>query len=126
MSPALSYAVAAYLGVVAVLALVALKAPGLDPIARTAMRVGQLGAAVVVGLDLLTLAQGHEVDSPVTHIGYAVAILGLPAILLTRRPDPDEVDEEGTPVEPDPPHLAVVTVTAVAMVVLVVRLQQTW
>src|SRR5690606_5903726 len=93
--PVLTYAVAAFLGAVALLALAAIRVPALDPVARTAMRVGQLGAAVVVGLDLLTLAQGHEVDSTLTHVGYGVAILGLPAILLTRRleVEPDEQQE---------------------------------
>jgi hypothetical protein len=117
--PALSYAVAAFLGVVAVVSLVAIRVPSLDLVARTAMRVGQVAAVVVVVLDLITLLQGHEVGSDLTHVGYAVATLGLPAILLKRRPE-----EDGEPGEP--PHLAVLAVTAVALTVLVVRLQQTW
>src|SRR5690606_32642287 len=38
--PPLTYAVAAYLGLVAVIALVGLKKPALDPVARMAMKVG--------------------------------------------------------------------------------------
>lgn len=121
MSPTVSFAVAGYLALVAVLALVALKAPGLDPVARAGMRVGQLATLVVVLLDAVTLLQGHEVDTMVTHVGYAVAAVGLPVILLTRRPEEGE-----DPAEVEPPHLGVVAVTAAAMVVMVVRLQQTW
>ncbi len=136
MSPALSYGVAAFLGFVALLALVALKLPGLDPVVRRFMIAGQGAAAVVVLLDVVTLLQGHEVDSLVTHVGYAVAAVGLPVILLNRRPDlqvPGQEADASTgaadPVEesePEPAHLAVVAVTAIALLVLVVRLQQTW
>lgn len=121
MSATVSYTVAGYLGFVAVLALLALKSPALDPVARSGMRVGQLGALVVVVLDAFSLLGGHQVDSPVTHIGYAVAAVGLPVILLTRRPD-----EGQDPAEVEPPHLGVIAVTAAAMVVMLVRLQQTW
>lgn len=128
MSPALSYAVAGFLGLVAVLALVALRLPGLDPVVRRFMVAAHGATAVVVLLDVITLLQGHEVESPVTHIGYAVAAVGLPVILLNRRPlVEDEALEDGEePVEPELPHLGVVAVTAAAMVVLVVRLQLTW
>lgn len=121
VSPVVSYAVAGYLALVALLALAGLRAPGLAPVARAGMRVGQLATLVVVLLDVITLLQGHEVDSMVTHVGYAIAAVGLPVILLTRRP------EEGQdPAEVEPPHLGVLAVTAAAMVVMVVRLQQTW
>lgn len=121
MSATVSYTVAGYLAFVAVLALLALRSPSLEPVARSGMKVGQMGTFIVVLLDALTLLQGHEVDSPITHIGYAVAAIGLPVILLSRRP------EEGQePSEVEPAHLGVVAVTAAAMVVMVVRLQQTW
>ncbi|WP_162599855.1 hypothetical protein [Nocardioides solisilvae] len=142
MSPALSYAVAGFLGLVTVLALVALRLPGLDPVVRRFMVAAHGATAVVVLLDVVTLLRGHEVESPVTHIGYAVAAVGLPVILLNRRPllDEDEGLERGEEsgeesgdgaepaesAEPDLPHLGVVAVTAAAMVVLVVRLQLTW
>ncbi|WP_104107573.1 hypothetical protein [Nocardioides sp. 616] len=141
MYPALTYAVAAYLGLVAVVSLVGIGVGSLAPVARTAMRVGQLATVVVVVLDLVTLLQGHEVGSLVTHVGYAVAALGLPAVLLSRRAeDPaedgaedlaeDPAKEGAAPVEDVPqhadPHLAVLAVTAVALCVLVTRLQQTW
>lgn len=121
MSATVSYTVAGYLAFVAVLALLALRVPSLEPVARSGMRVGQLGTFVVVLLDAFTLLQGHEVESPVTHIGYAVAAIGLPVVLLARRPDAGQ-----DPAEVEPPHLGVVAVTAAAMVVLLVRLQLTW
>lgn len=129
--PPLSYAVAAFLAVVAVLALVALKKRALDPVVRQAMRVAHGATAVVVVLDAVKLLQGHEVGNQVTHIGYMVAAVGLPVVLLNQgRPEVDEkgkviVDDDGEPVLAPPSHLGVVAVCAAAMVVLVVRLQLT-
>ncbi|MBE7323837.1 hypothetical protein IEQ44_04135 [Nocardioides sp. Y6] len=131
MYPPLTYAVAAYLALVAVLALVGLRRPSLDPVARQAMKIGHGATALVVALDAVKLLQGHEVANQVTHIGYMVAAVGLPVILLNQqRPEFDDEgnalrDEAGEPVMTPPPHLAVVAICAVAMVVLVVRLQQT-
>lgn len=124
MYPVLSYAVAGCLGVVALLALGGIVAPRLERPARLAMRGGQLLTLLVVLLDVVTLLQGHEVDSQLTHVGYAVAAVGLPAVLLTRHAVEPEGEEEAAPAEP--PHLAVVAITALAVAVLVVRLQQTW
>lgn len=130
MYPALSFAVAGYLGLVALLALAGIAAPRLEHPARIAMKAGQLLTLLVVVLDVATLLQGHEVDSLVTHVGYAVAAVALPVVLLTRHPaQPDAEGDDGeageaAPVEP--PHLAVVAITAVAVAVLVARLQQTW
>jgi hypothetical protein len=132
VSPALSYAVAGFLGLVALLALAALRLHGLDPVVRRFMVAAHGATALVVLLDVITLLRGHEVESPVTHIGYAVAAVGLPVILLNRRPLDDDEDagaaraEGEEPAEPEQPHLGVVAVTAAAMVVLVVRLQLTW
>lgn len=129
--PPLTYAVAAFLAVVAVLALVALKKPVLEPIVRQAMKVAHGATAVVVALDAVKLLQGHEVGNQVTHIGYMVAAVGLPVVLLNnQRPEYDEegnavLDDDGQPVLAPPPHLGVVAICATAMVVLVVRLQQT-
>ncbi|QCX26764.1 hypothetical protein [Nocardioides jishulii] len=130
MYPPLTYAVAAFLGLVAVLALVALKQPALEPFARQGMRAAHGATAVVVALDAILLLQGHEVGNMVTHVGYMVASLGLPVILLGSRAEVDEdgnavLDEEGNPVASPPPHLAVVAICAVAMLVLVLRLQFT-
>lgn len=130
MYPPLTFAVAAFLGLVAVLALVALRQPSLDPFVRHAMKAAHAATAVVVALDAIKLLQGHEVGNMVTHVGYMVASVGLPVILLSQRGETDEegnpvLDDEGNQVEAPPPHLAVVAICAVAMLVLVVRLQLT-
>lgn len=130
MYPALTYAVAAFLGLVAVLALVALARPELDQVARKAMQVGHAATALVVLLEVVALLRGDDVRSDVTHVGYMVAAVGLPVVLLNRRGEVDEkgrpvLDEEGHQVQASPPHLAVVAVCAVAVSVLVVRLQVT-
>lgn len=119
MYPALSLAVALFLGVVAVLAVIGILTARVEPLARLAMKVGQLATLVVVALDVVTMLQGHEPPDRTTHIGYAVAAVGLPVLLLTRHA------EEGEE-EPPKPHLGVVAVTAAAVAVLVLRLQQTW
>lgn len=129
--PPLTYAVAAFLGLVAVLALVALKQPSLEPFARQGMRAAHAATAVVVALDAILLLQGEEVGNMVTHVGYMVAAVGLPVILLSsQRTEFDEegntiLDEHGDALVSPPPHLAVVAICAVAMLVLVVRLQVT-
>lgn len=130
MYPPLTYAVAAFLGVVAVLALVALARPALDPVARKAMQVAHGATALVVLLEVISLLRGDEVRADVTHIGYMVASVGLPVVLLNRRGEVDEkgrpvLDDEGNQVQAPPPHLGVVAVCAIAMCVLVVRLQVT-
>lgn len=128
--PALTYAVAVLLGLIALLALIALSKSELDPFARTAMKVGHAATAVVVALDGIKLLQGHEVGNMVTHVGYMVAAVGLPVVLLNQRGEVDEkgrpvLDEEGEQVKAPPPHMGVVAVCAIAMVVLVWRLQVT-
>ncbi|WP_162598569.1 hypothetical protein [Nocardioides gilvus] len=130
MYPALTYAVAALLGLLAILALVAIAKPSLDRPARLAMKGLHGATAFVVALDAVMLLQGHEVDNNVTHIGYMVAAVGLPVILLNQRGEVDEkgkpvLDDEGNQVPAPPPHLGVVAVCALAMAVLVVRLQMT-
>lgn len=130
MYPALTYAVAVLLGVLAVLALVAIAQPALDRPVRLAMRGLHGATAFVVALDAITLLQGHEVDNKVTHIGYMVAAVGLPVILLNQRGEVDEkgkpvLDDDGNQVQAPPPHLGVVAICAVAMAVLLVRLQVT-
>ncbi|WP_203338223.1 hypothetical protein [Nocardioides limicola] len=118
MFPTLTFTIALFLAAVAVLSLLALAVPAVEEFARMAMRVGQLAVVAVVALDVVMLLQGHQPPERTTHIGYAVAAVGLPVLLLSRRPE-----AEG---EPAPkPHLAVVAVTAAATCVMLVRLQQT-
>ncbi|GAB2868233.1 hypothetical protein [Nocardioides pacificus] len=131
MHPAPTIAVAVYLAVVAILAGVALARPALERPARLAMTGGLVAVGALVLYDAITLLQGHEPDDRWTHIGYAVASIGVPVLLLKRPVAPgDDVDpetgEEIEPVEPEPPHLAVLVVACVATIVLIVRLQQTW
>jgi len=121
--PSLSYAVAGLLACVAVLALVAIKVPSLRTALGIAMRTGHAAAALVVLVDLVGVLRGHEVDSMLTHGGYMVATVGLPFLLLNRVP---ETDADGHELPVEPPHPGVVAVCAIAMAVLVWRLQLTW
>ncbi len=123
MYPSLSYAVAGLLACVAVLAVVAVPLVNLRPVAGIAMKTGHAAAVLVVLVDVIGLLRGHEVGSMLTHVGYAVAIVGLPFLLLNTEPD---VGEDGEPQPAEPPHPVVVAVTALAMAVLVWRLQITW
>lgn len=105
------------------MAVVASFKPALAESTRIAMKTAHAVAAVLVLIDAISLLQGHEVSSMYTHIGYMVAIVLLPVLLLNRFP---ESDEDGNELPVEPPHPAVVAVTAVAMGVLVVRLWMTW
>lgn len=115
----LTVVVAALLALVALVSLAGLYVERLDPLARWGMTVARGATVVVLFVDVVTLARGHRPDELFTHVGYAIAVVGVPLILLTRQPGPDGE-------QPDPPHLAVVAVAALAALVLVVRLQQTW
>lgn len=124
----LTYAVAVLLAAVAVLALVALKKPELDGPARLAMKGGHGATLVVVVLAAIDLLTGYEPKNMITYVGYMVASAGLPVILLNQRGEIDEkgkpvLDDDGNQVQAPPPHLAVLAVCAVAMVVLLIRLQ---
>ena len=128
MYPALSYVVAVLLGLVAVIALLALKKPELDGPARLAMKVGHGATLLVVALAAVDLLRGYEPGNMVTYVGYMVASAGLPVILLNQRGEVDEkgrpvLDDEGNQVKAPPPHLAVIAICAIAMTVLVIRLQ---
>lgn len=108
--------------VIAVLAVAAAASPQLaplEPIARHGMTVAHAASGIVVAGAVIGLLKGHDPDALWITVGYAVAAVGVPALLLNRQPD-----ESGEPAEP--PHLYVVAVTAVTVLVLVLRLQQTW
>lgn len=114
--------VATFLLVVAVLAVVAALKPDLttlEVVARHGMKVGHLAAAAIVLCVVIDYLQGHRPDEMWISVGYAVAAVGVPTLILTQQPDAD-----GNP--SDPPHPYVVAVVAVAAAVLVVRLVQTW
>lgn len=119
----LSWAVAGFLALVAVGAVLAAIKPVLAGPVRIAMKTAHAAACVVVLVDAITLLRGHDVDSMYTHVGYMVAIVLLPVVLLNRFP---ETDEDGNELPVEPPHPIVIAVTAVAMCVLVIRLHLTW
>lgn len=114
--------VATFLVVVAALAVAAALLPDLAPLevlARHGMKVGHLAAAAIVLCVVIDYLQGHRPDEMWISVGYAVAAVGVPTLILTQQPD-----AEGKPT--DPPHLYVVAVVAIAAAVLVFRLVQTW
>lgn len=122
MSWLLTSVVSAYLLVVAVLAVVAARSSSptpLEPIVRIGMLIGQGAIGIVVLIAGISLLKGHDPDAVWISVGYCVAALGVPVLLLTRQPDPS-----GEPVEP--PHLYVIAVAAVTALILLLRLQQTW
>ncbi|KQY57457.1 MULTISPECIES: hypothetical protein [unclassified Nocardioides] len=122
MSWLLTSVVAVYLLVIAALAVGAAASPTmapLEPIARLGMKIAQGAIAIVVLFAAIALLRGHDPDELWISVGYGVAALGVPVLLLNRQPDPS-----GAPVEP--PHLYVIAVAAVTSMVLVIRLQQTW
>lgn len=108
--------------VIAVLALAAALAPALaplEPIVRHGMTAAQVLSGLVVLAAMIALLKGHDPDQVWISVGYGVATVGVPLLLLNRVPD-----ESGEAVEP--PHLYVVAVAAVVAAILLLRLQQTW
>ena len=107
----------------AVLAVAATRVPALEAPVRTAVTPLVIVVAVFVVADVGLVLQAEPADRPesmLTHIGYAVASVGLVPLLTTRRPDPDDPEAD---VEPAP--LWVVAVALLAVAVCVVRLVQT-
>lgn len=111
-----------FAGVIAVLAAASASSSAmapLEPIARMGMKVAQGATALLAAVAGLMLLRGHQPDEVWISLGYAIAAVGVPFLLLTRQPD-----ESGEPVEP--PSLWVIAIAALAMGVLLIRLQQTW
>lgn len=118
----LTVVVVTFLFVIAVLAVTTAASPqlaALEPVVRNGMTVAHAATGLVVLVAVIGLLRGHEPDQLWITIGYAVAAVGVPVLLLNRQPDPS-----GKPVEP--PHLYVIAVAAVTTLILVLRLQQTW
>ena len=69
MSATLTSAVVFYLALVAVLALAAAAGAPVQAAARTGDVVGRVCTAVVVVVDVLSLARGHRPADPATHLG---------------------------------------------------------
>ncbi len=119
----LSGVVVGVLALVAVAAALATRVPSLERPVRVALVVVEAMLAFVVVADLGLVLRADEADRPgsmLTHIGYAVAAVGLLPLLAWRRPPVDDPDAEVEPVS-----LWVVVITLVAVAVCVVRLAQT-
>ncbi|HEY9564370.1 MAG TPA: hypothetical protein VIR30_11430 [Nocardioides sp.] len=122
MSWLFTIVVASYAGVIAILAAAVASTSALqpmEPLVRHGMKVAQVAGGLVAAVAGLNLLQGHQPDQVWISAGYAIAVVGVPFILLTRQPD-----EDGEPVEPV--SLWVIAIAAITMAVLLVRLQQTW
>ena len=107
----------------AVLAVAATRVPALEQPVRMAVTPLVIVVAVLVVADLGLVLRADPADRPdsmLTHVGYAVASVGLVPLLTTRRPPP--ADPEG---EVEPVSLWVVAVALLAVAVCVVRLVQT-
>jgi hypothetical protein len=116
----LTTVVVAYLGMVALLAAGGAAGLPVERAARTGSLVGQVCVGLLVVADLVSLGRGHRPDELTTHLGYAVAAVGMTPILLGQR-----FTEEGE--EPRrPPPLLLVALAAVVTAVIVLRLGATW
>ena len=115
---------AAVLAWAAVLAAVATRVPALEQPVRRTLTPLEIAVTVFVVVDLGLVLRADAADRPdsmLTHVGYAVASVGLVPMLTTRRAAP--ADDPEAEVEQAP--LWVVAVALLAVAVCVVRLVQT-
>lgn len=118
-----AWSLAAALVVLAVLAAVSTRSPSLQRPVRLGSTVLQVAVAVLVVADLGLVLRADVADRPdsmLTHVGYALAAVGLVPV-LTRRPVPPGEEH----VEPEPVSPWVLAIALVAVAVCVVRLAQT-
>ncbi|HYH34800.1 MAG TPA: hypothetical protein VD814_06580 [Nocardioides sp.] len=111
------------LALLALAAALATRLPALEPAVRSAVTPAVVLVAVVVVADLARVLRASAADRPdsmLTHVGYAVAAVGLFPMLVWRRPPED--DPEATV---EPASLWVVAIAALAVAVCVLRLAQT-
>lgn len=121
----IAWVAAALLLLLAVVAVVATRVPALDRPVRTGVAAAEVVAVLVVVVDLGTVLGADSSDRPesmFTHVGYAVASVGLLPALVWRAPT---VDEAGTEARPEPVSLWVVAVALAAVATCLVRLAQT-
>lgn len=114
---------AGLLVLIAVAAAVATRVPALGGPVRHAVTVAEALLVVLVVADLGLVLRADPDDRPdsmLTHVGYAVAAVGLIPLLAWRRPPVDDSDAEV-----EPASLWVVAVALLAVAVCVVRLVQT-
>jgi hypothetical protein len=112
----------------AVLAAVATRVPALEQPVRTAVTPLVIVVAVFVVADVGLVLRAEPADRPasmLTHVGYAVAAVGLVPLLTTRRPHVGESDDADAEAEPEPVSLWVLAVALLAVAICVVRLVQT-
>lgn len=118
-----AWVVAGVLVWAAVLAAAATRVGALERPVRAALTPLVLVVAVLVVADLGQVLGADAADRPasmVTHLGYAVASVGLVPMLTTRR-----TAGEGPDADPEPVSLWVVAVALLAVAICVVRLVQT-
>ena len=111
------------LTLLAVAAVAATRVPALEPAVRAAVTPLVVLLAVVAVTDLGLVLRADAADRPdsmLTHVGYAVAAVGLLPLLVWRRPPEDDPDAAV-----EPASLWVVAIAALAAAVCVVRLAQT-
>ena len=92
---------------------------------RVAVVVAEALVVVFVVADVGLVLRADAADRPdslITHLGYALAAVGLVPALVWRAPTPDEEEHEAAP---EPVSLWVVAVALLAVAVCVVRLAQT-
>lgn len=119
----LSAVVVGVVVLIAVAAALATRVPTLERPVRIAVVAVEALLAFLVVADLGLVLRAEQADRPssmLTHVGYAVAAVGLVPLLAWRRPPVDDPDAEVEPVS-----LWVVVITLVAVAVCVVRLAQT-
>jgi len=116
-----AWLVAAALVLAALAAAAATRLTALERPVRLAVTPLVVLVAVLVVADLGLVLRAHPADRPdsmLTHLGYAVASVGLVPMLLQRRPPAEAA-------EPEPAALWVVALALLAVAVCVVRLVQT-
>jgi hypothetical protein len=119
---ALAWSLAAALALLAVVAAVSTRVTALDRPVRLATYAAEALVVVFVVADLglvLRAEPGERPDSLITHLGYALAAVGLVPTLAMRQAPVDEGSE------PEPVSPWVVAVALLAVAVCVVRLAQT-
>lgn len=114
---------AGVLVLLAVAAALATRVPALGAPVRHSVTAVEALLVVLVVADLGLVLRADPADRPdsmLTHVGYAVAAVGLIPLLAWRRPPHDDPDAEV-----EPASLWVVAVALLAVAVCVARLAQT-
>ena len=122
MSPVLLTVTAVYLGLVAVLAVLASGGVRCRPAVQTGVVVAECALVLQAAVDLVRLARGHRPSEPAVHLGYVLVSIGLlPLLLGGARGRPRDLGADGA----RQGFLVVALACAVAIVV-VLRMHATW